>query len=225
MDHPLDDCRLKTQRAREQFEDLQREIQEFFHKHPCEIACRSETATGRQTVKVPEPPELPRRWGLLLGEACHNARSALDHMVYALAGSTTETSRTSFPIFENCDDYWKTSRRGRRATTARDRYLAGVDENSKKNRRSPAVSSAKECVSGSPRSARRHHKSRQASSAPSWPLGRRNACMQRVRLRLSPIRRYRDLLQSHIPRSARHLRTCSAGERTQDCRVRRRHLP
>jgi hypothetical protein len=131
VEHPLDDCRLKVARANEQFDALHESVVAFFRANPCGIVTNSDPQTGKQTFKVPEPPILPRSWGLDLGQACHNARSALDQMIFALAaigGGGHERDRTAFPIYENRDEYLRMQGRGTRRCTVRDRLLAGVPE-------------------------------------------------------------------------------------------------
>lgn len=48
---------------------------------------------GRETLMGPmelvDPPELPREWSLLIGDFAFNARAALDHLAWELAGSWT----------------------------------------------------------------------------------------------------------------------------------------
>jgi hypothetical protein len=40
-------------------------------------------------------------WSIYIGEIVHNFRSALDHIVWELAGRPPRTHKTPFPIFEN----------------------------------------------------------------------------------------------------------------------------
>jgi hypothetical protein len=56
---------------------------------------------GRPVVKVSELRELPADFALLVGDAAHNLRSALDHIVYALAKpplSPDEERSLQFPL-------------------------------------------------------------------------------------------------------------------------------
>ena len=47
----------------------------------------------------------PHEWGTVIGDCLHNMRSALDHLVYALAGSAARNARTEFPIFVDRDQF------------------------------------------------------------------------------------------------------------------------
>jgi hypothetical protein len=130
VEHLLEDAWLKISRAKEHFDALHREVREFFEANPCVIATEFDAQTGEQRFSVPAVA-FPKKWALGVGDACGNARAALDHMVYALAtegGGQPEQERTAFPIFESKDDYWRVSGRGKRATSTRDRYLVGVEE-------------------------------------------------------------------------------------------------
>jgi hypothetical protein len=107
----LDDlpgCREKLRRAVDHMKLLQSEIQGFtddftpgnayrFRKHP-------DPDTGSYTLRIEvlkAPPLL--RWGAIVGDAVHNLRSCLDHLIEALtvAHSGTALTRTEFPIFEH----------------------------------------------------------------------------------------------------------------------------
>jgi len=50
---------------------------------------------------------LPMDFGLLIGDALHNARSALDHMAWqlVLAGGGTPTDQTAFPIAKDAKTF------------------------------------------------------------------------------------------------------------------------
>lgn len=126
----LDDCWGLVERAERQFDDLQGEVTQTFQNDIPELVMEDDE-TGKKVVYFSEEPSLPRSWGIDVGQMVNNARTALDHMVYALAvegGGDPELDKTAFPIFENRDDYWKVRGRGASKTTVRDHYLAGVDE-------------------------------------------------------------------------------------------------
>src|SRR5690242_6655870 len=58
------------------------------------------------TLKEKRP--IPETWGVIIGEVVHNARSALDHLVYQLvllAGGVPHSSH-QFPILDHPND-WK----------------------------------------------------------------------------------------------------------------------
>lgn len=58
-------------------------------------------------VRVAEVPEIPTRWSLLVGDAAHNMRGALDYLAYELVGFNnggTYDERTQFPISHTPDE-------------------------------------------------------------------------------------------------------------------------
>jgi hypothetical protein len=131
MAHLLNDCWLLVDRADRQFNDLRTQVTQFFKDNLAELVVEDDPESGEKVVYFAEEPHLPRGWGLDVGQLVNNARTALDHLIYALAvqgGGHPELDKTAFPIFEDRDEYWKVRGRGARKTTVRDQYLAGVDE-------------------------------------------------------------------------------------------------
>jgi hypothetical protein len=127
----LDDCWALVERAEGQFDDLQAEVIKTFKENLPELVMEDDPEAGEKIVYFAEEPYLPRSWGIDVGQMVNNARTALDHLIYALAveaGGNPELDKTAFPIFQDRDEYWKTRGRGTRKTTVRDQYLAGVDE-------------------------------------------------------------------------------------------------
>lgn len=131
MHHLLDDTWLLVARAEKQSDTLRAEIKQFFSDNPTELVVEDDPTTDEKVVYWKEEPSPPREWGADVGQIANNARSALDHLVYALAiqaGQNPEEDKTSFPIFESRDAYLSPRGRGSRKTTVRDQYLAGVDD-------------------------------------------------------------------------------------------------
>lgn len=70
-------------------------------------------------IRVPPPIELP----LIAGDAMHNARSALDHAIYALSTAPAKKrNRIAFPLYPNRLYYLEAKKTG-----LWERTLAGVD--------------------------------------------------------------------------------------------------
>jgi hypothetical protein len=67
-------------------------------------------------------------WGLLIGDIAHNARSALDHLVWQLVilSGNRPTRDNQFPIFQVEKDYWEIPKD--HSLSNRDRMLGGVSE-------------------------------------------------------------------------------------------------
>lgn len=60
------------------------EIKDFIQKHPLTARCEQEGDSRRFRVIANEYPSLPRHWTLMMGDAIHNMRGALDHLIWAL---------------------------------------------------------------------------------------------------------------------------------------------
>ncbi|MGE0599916.1 MAG: hypothetical protein AB7J35_10395 [Dehalococcoidia bacterium] len=99
-----DSARLKLQRAQEHLEALQREIQDFDRRSPNTVVVEPNVNGYNFPIRLSLKEAVPLdRWGLLIGDCIHNARSALDHAVWQLTGKTVdaEDTRTQFPIFDD----------------------------------------------------------------------------------------------------------------------------
>jgi hypothetical protein len=64
---------------------LDLEIQEFVKQHPFTARGEQDGNSRRFNVIANEYPLLPSHWPLMVGDAVHNMRSALDHIVWALS--------------------------------------------------------------------------------------------------------------------------------------------
>jgi hypothetical protein len=128
VDHPLDDCRLKVARAKQQFDALHGEIALFFKDNPYVATIGVDPETGDQIFDAPEPPHFKRSWGVIVGEIAHNCRSALDWLIHVLIAESGGEAhgKTAFPISETESGYLKAVRRG--GTTYRDWLLAGLPD-------------------------------------------------------------------------------------------------
>jgi hypothetical protein len=91
---------LKVERAKEHLEQLEAEATAFLAREPYAVVAEEEPASGDKVwrVKVKEQP--PQKWGVLIGEAVHALRSALDLMVCALVERNGQqvTDQSGFPI-------------------------------------------------------------------------------------------------------------------------------
>lgn len=122
MAHSLDGFRLKLNRANAHLETLKAEIEPWFQQHPYGIVGNYQAGPPEKYVfrfRVFDPP--PAHWPLLIGEFAHQARSALDHLVWQLVllNNKKPTTRNQFPILLDGAD-WK----GRHGTGR----LLGVDQ-------------------------------------------------------------------------------------------------
>lgn len=111
MAHPLDSARLKVGRAWQHIEQLNIEGRTFIEMQP--YALGGEKADGdddiwivRAIVRRP----VPEHWSLVFGDAVHNLRCALDHIVFQsaeiLGGGSTK--QTQWPVIT--DKGWNPDR-------------------------------------------------------------------------------------------------------------------
>lgn len=113
----LTGVRLKLARAWAHIEAIRHKARAFEQQTPPPFAYRVEQAElGEGAVEyqlyaiVREQP--PPDFAPMIGDAVHNIRSALDHLVYELAPpSVRETNKTQFPIYTDEDGYRKDAKR------------------------------------------------------------------------------------------------------------------
>lgn len=95
----LKDPRGKVERAEEHLKALDRDILAFQRDNPCRVRHYEDLDKALYIVRS-YLPIVPQRFGLIAGDAIHNLRSALDHLVWQLALTKPERpfDRTEFPI-------------------------------------------------------------------------------------------------------------------------------
>jgi hypothetical protein len=107
----LSDVYLKLERAEHHIDALRVGVEAFQTRNPPPFGFRAEqTPLGDDGVQydlfavVREEP--PRKFGLIVGDAVHNIRAALDYLVYALAPPDVRRKReTKFPIYLEQRDF------------------------------------------------------------------------------------------------------------------------
>ncbi len=107
---------------------------------PCSPTSKTirQPSSSKTTLKPASKSSISRRSLRCLGigaltsdSSSTNARTALDHLIFALAiqgGGDPQAGKTAFPIFDDRDKYFQVRGRGTRKVTVRDEYLAGVEE-------------------------------------------------------------------------------------------------
>lgn len=120
--YPLDlrGVAAKLDRAADHIATLDQEIADFRAAHPITTFTEHEGGTTFLVkVRVPETPDL--RWGVVLGDAIHNLRCALDHAVWELvhrnvragfkpAPTEAQERRITYPIaYKRADFYGSTA--------------------------------------------------------------------------------------------------------------------
>lgn len=95
-------ARLKVERAQHHLADLQQQVTDWLATAP-EPEFTQEVLDGGHThvVRLDRAPKTPQSWSLILGDALHNLRSALDLLAWqaVIAGGGIPGSKTGFPVF------------------------------------------------------------------------------------------------------------------------------
>src|SRR5438128_1457871 len=108
MEHPLDGCRAKLDRAEHHLDTLNAEMREFIETKTYDfVTTFSEVDQETMVTTLKELRPIPATWGVAVGDIVHNTRSALDHLVYqlvVLAGAQPHNGH-QFPIFDHPGDW------------------------------------------------------------------------------------------------------------------------
>jgi hypothetical protein len=91
----------KIDRARKHADDLELVIKEFWATKPYEVQRVGTPSSGRGSYRVTRIAPLPAIVPLIVGDAAHNVRSALDHFAWAVVRSEDHGPQTAFPIWNN----------------------------------------------------------------------------------------------------------------------------
>lgn len=82
----FDGAKLKIERANHHIGDLERQFAAFVEAHPHTLSIQSNPQTGQPTVRIRFSADPPKTLALIVGDAIHNLRTALDHMTWELVG-------------------------------------------------------------------------------------------------------------------------------------------
>lgn len=121
----LDGPRAKLARAREHVALLEAEFEAWSGRIELETVLDEERS--QIVMRVTSLPELPLRWSTILGDAIHNYRCVLDHLVWQLARvnlppDEVPPKSVQFPIVSDASDWNKQASR-LAALSARHRKL------------------------------------------------------------------------------------------------------
>jgi hypothetical protein len=115
MTKPTESFAAKLSRADEHFVTLNRELEAFLKRDPYHIVRDAQRERTEYRVQVRE--EFPPHVSVIAGDVLQNARSALDHLAWRLAGDDPPRD-TSFPIYSKRDEYFAKDRRGKPASSS-----------------------------------------------------------------------------------------------------------
>lgn len=94
------DAVRKVERAQAHLREFDRAAHAHFAKHPWQVGMLPELRRGRSVIPVGERRPFPdRTFSLIVGDAVHNLRTALDYLISACASALgNEISQTEFPF-------------------------------------------------------------------------------------------------------------------------------
>jgi hypothetical protein len=105
---PLELVRAKIGRAVKHIGDLEAAVLAFLYGHPYEISLDYNDQTGQYEWSLVKAAEIPTSIPIIAGDAIHNLRSVLDHLVWQLIltqGQKPRPGVTGFPITETLEEY------------------------------------------------------------------------------------------------------------------------
>jgi hypothetical protein len=108
-------ARRKLARAKEHFQELNRQLADYLEERPYQQIIEPDPANAEQLehkIKITKP--LPDSLGDVVGDVVTNLRAALDHATYALAaeGKTEDPKNAAFP-FARTEPEFENSLKGR----------------------------------------------------------------------------------------------------------------
>lgn len=95
----FESARSKIERADKHISDLKGAFDAFIETHPHTLSIGSDPNTGEMTVEVRFREKISSTFALIIGDAVHNLRTALDHATWELIGldKGTQDRWTAFP--------------------------------------------------------------------------------------------------------------------------------
>jgi hypothetical protein len=92
---------LKIERAKQHVTDLDGKISEYVAGTPFELRVREREQLRDRLIYIQAEPPIPDEFALILGDAVHNLRTALDHLIFAIVRDEAPQPRqVGFPFVE-----------------------------------------------------------------------------------------------------------------------------
>lgn len=101
MTDPIDGVGMRLDRAKTQLDDLQTQEKDFLGTDPYSSTTHYDAESGCYVFIAHVAREPDRALGLLAAEAIHNMHSALDNLIWAIAGPVRNRRRLQFPIYDD----------------------------------------------------------------------------------------------------------------------------
>jgi hypothetical protein len=103
----LEEAWLKLRRGKEHLYMLEMETRKFWDSDSHAVVYEYNVEESKNLLRFKLLKAIPQHsWGLILGDVVHNVRSALDYIIWRLAGSDLADRTSMFPICLSEDD-WK----------------------------------------------------------------------------------------------------------------------
>ncbi|QGM45845.1 hypothetical protein [Methylocystis heyeri] len=97
-------AKLKIERAKQHVNDLNREMEAFMAQKPFRLIARQDPKSATRTISIKTYCPIPEQISLILGDAIHNMRSALDLLIFSMIGHlVTNPDGLYFPIAKSYD--------------------------------------------------------------------------------------------------------------------------
>lgn len=100
LDHEIAKGPLaKLERAKYHVFDLSRQVEEYLSTSPFELRISQSEDPPQRVVYVQAKHTIPDHFALVIGDAVHNLRTALDHLCFGMVGDKTQQpARVGFPF-------------------------------------------------------------------------------------------------------------------------------
>ncbi len=131
MIDPLDACRKKVARAEHHLRAYEQAVKEWGGPYPYAIDKEFDTDVGEYVLRLRKLRDAPViEWGIILGDAVHNLRSALDHVICAIIRNRDASAScwgTGFPILVD-EKMWDLRRKKELHPSSGLARLRGIDD-------------------------------------------------------------------------------------------------
>jgi hypothetical protein len=131
MTSPLGGCHAKLRRAYQHLQSLDESIQRWGQTNPYAIADEFDPNAGEHVVSISQVRAAPVvDWALITGDALHNLRSTLDHLICTLIKHKEPSHGcfgTGFPVLKD-PAIWDFRKGGRLAPNSGLRKLGPIDD-------------------------------------------------------------------------------------------------
>ncbi len=96
----FESAQLKVSRAQNHITDLEVQFKTFIEKKPHRFSIKHNKQTGQAVIQIRFVEDVPESFSVVIGDAIHNLRCALDHTMWELMGwdGGAQDRHTQFPV-------------------------------------------------------------------------------------------------------------------------------